>query len=93
MADGISNLCCGRQVSSILGVGPDSAFLNNDRLMRRLGMVYGAKNRWLGPKGPVTKDAIDAYTAGVNSYMTRYKIAISRLNIDYSIILPNTGQI
>jgi penicillin amidase len=33
----------GGRLSEILGPGPDSAYLNNDRTMRRMGMVFGAK--------------------------------------------------
>ena len=33
----------GGRLSEVLGVGKDSAILNNDRNMRRLGMVYAAK--------------------------------------------------
>ena len=58
------------RLSSILGVGPDSAFLNNDRKMRRLGMVYGAENKLAAAeKDSISKNAVDAYTAGVNSYI------------------------
>src|SRR5688572_16397758 len=58
------------RLASILGVGPDSAFLNNDRLMRRVGMEYGAKNAMArATQDPLTKSVTDAYTAGVNSYI------------------------
>jgi penicillin amidase len=31
------------RLSEVLGPGPDSAFLNNDRQHAGMGMVYGAK--------------------------------------------------
>lgn len=58
------------RLSSILGVGPDSAFLNHDRMLRRMGMVYGAQNSLASIEADQqSKSACDAYTAGVNSYI------------------------
>jgi penicillin amidase len=59
------------RLSEILGAGPDSAYLNNDRNMRRVGMVYGATRSLVEmEKDAETKSEMDAYTAGVNNYIT-----------------------
>jgi len=49
-------------------VGPQA--LGVDRYHRRMGMVYGAENTLKGiEKDPIMKNVVDAYTAGVNSYI------------------------
>lgn len=59
------------RLSEVLGAGPDSAYLNNDRIMRRVGMVYGARRSLEEmEKDPDTRAAMDAYTAGVNAYLS-----------------------
>lgn len=58
------------RLSEILGAGPDSAILNNDRTMRRLGMVYGAMNSLKAIEADSeSKSHLDAYTSGVNAYI------------------------
>lgn len=50
-------------------VGPKA--LELDRYHRRMGMVYGAENTLRGMmKDPVSKMVIEAYTDGVNSYIS-----------------------
>lgn len=64
------------RLSEILGAGPDNAYLNNDRNMRRLGMVYGAERSLAEiEKDPLTAKQVNAYTAGVNSYIEQLTIA------------------
>ncbi|HET7896315.1 MAG TPA: penicillin acylase family protein, partial [Flavisolibacter sp.] len=49
----------------------DPRLVNVDRLQRRMGMVYGAENMVQEmEKDPTTKAMLDAYTAGVNSYIS-----------------------
>jgi penicillin G amidase len=73
------------RLSEILGRGPDDALLNNDRLMRRLGMVSSAEKAVLEmEKNSLTKSITDAYTAGVNAYISQLKI--SDLPIEYKLL-------
>jgi penicillin amidase len=73
------------RLSEILGRGPGDAILNNDRQMRRLGMVVGAEKAVAEmEKNPTTKMMADAYTAGVNAYIT--KLAKSELPIEYKLL-------
>ena len=47
------------------------ALLNYDRLQRRMGMVFGAENMLTEiAKDPFSQKVLDAYTAGVNAYIT-----------------------
>lgn len=58
----------GGRLSEILGPGPDNIYLNNDRNMRRLGMVYGAEQSLEAmKKDPLTWEIIQAYSEGVNA--------------------------
>lgn len=73
------------RLSEILGAGKDSAILEFDRNMRRLGMVYAAKNSLLETnKDPLAKAACDAYTAGVNAYIDGMKE--SELPLEYKLL-------
>ncbi|TAL43551.1 MAG: penicillin acylase family protein [Chitinophagaceae bacterium] len=73
------------RLSEILGPGPDSAILNNDRNMRRLGMVYAAEKAVIETeKNPASKAACDAYTSGVNTYIENLKE--SELPIEYKLL-------
>lgn len=73
------------RLTEILGPGPDSAYLNNDRKMRRMGMVYGAKRSLAEmEKDPVTQSQINAYTAGVNSYLSQ--LTHSALPLEYRLL-------
>ncbi|MGZ8536525.1 MAG: penicillin acylase family protein, partial [Flavitalea sp.] len=58
------------RLSEILGVGADSAILNNDRNMRRLGMVFAARNSLRTIEQDAdSRISLDSYTAGVNAYI------------------------
>src|SRR5688572_20159982 len=51
------------RLASILGSGPNDAYLNYDRNMRRVGMQYGARRSLDSMENePATKSMIDAYT-------------------------------
>lgn len=69
------------RISEIVG---DKA-LGFDRQQRRLGMVLGAKNSLSAMEAdPVTKSECDAYTAGVNAYITH--LHESDLPIEYKLL-------
>src|SRR5690349_469508 len=73
------------RLSEILGPGPDSAILNNDRSMRRIGMVYGAKRSLEEmEKDRDTKNQLDAYTKGVNYYIEHMTQA--ELPLEYKLL-------
>lgn len=73
------------RLTEILGKGPEDAILNNDRLMRRVGMVSSAEKAVLEiEKNATTKAMADAYTAGVNAYITQ--AAASNLPIEYKLL-------
>lgn len=73
------------RVSELLGEGPNKNYLNFDRQMRRLGMVYGAEKSLIEmEKNSETKSACDAYTAGVNSYIESLKK--SELPLEYKLL-------
>jgi len=64
-------------------VGPKA--LNYDREKRRLGMVYAAEIALAEmEKDPVTKSETDAYTAGVNEYISHLKE--SELPVEYKLL-------
>jgi penicillin G amidase len=72
-------------ISQVLGPGKDSVYLNYDRSMRRLGMVNAAEVAESEiNKDPVSKAVQDAYTAGVNAYITNLKE--SELPIEYKLL-------
>ena len=73
------------RLSEILGVGPDSAILNNDRNMRRIGMVFGAKNSLREMESDEsTKIVLNAYTAGVNAFIEN--CTYSDLPLEYRLL-------
>ena len=73
------------RLSEVLGAGDDSVYLNNDRNMRRLGMTYGAENSLQEmEKDPDTKAQLDAYTAGINAYITR--LSNAELPFEYRLL-------
>jgi penicillin amidase len=73
------------RLSEILGAGPENAVLNNDRNMRRLGMVYAASNSLeVMEADTTTKTMLDAYTAGVNAYIDQ--ITSSSLPLEYRLL-------
>ena len=71
------------RISEILGRDP--RFLRHDREQRRLGMVYGAENAVKEiEKDPLSKAAVNAYTAGVNSYIG--SLTHSELPVEYKLL-------
>ncbi|HJS54265.1 MAG TPA: penicillin acylase family protein [Chitinophagaceae bacterium] len=69
------------RVSEIIG---DRA-LAYDRTKRRLGMVYAAENMLKEIEAnPLTKKAVDSYTAGVNVYINSLKE--SQLPVEYKLL-------
>lgn len=58
------------RISEIIG----SKALNYDRLQRRMGMVYGAEHSLESiMKDSVSREITEAYTAGINAWITRLK--------------------
>ncbi|MBO9573286.1 MAG: penicillin acylase family protein, partial [Chitinophagaceae bacterium] len=73
------------RLTEVLGPGPDSAYLNNDRNMRRVGMVYGAKKSLEEmEKDSLTAKQLNSYTAGVNSYIE--KLTVASLPLEYRLL-------
>jgi penicillin amidase len=73
------------RLSGVLGAGTDSAYLNNDRRMRRMGMVYGAeRSLQFMLRDDETRNNLEAYTAGVNSYIDR--LTVSQLPLEYRLL-------
>lgn len=71
------------RISEILGENPK--VLNFDREQRRLGMVYAAeKSLKVAEADPVTKEINDAYTAGVNAYISQLKE--SEVPLEYKLL-------
>ncbi len=72
------------RLSEILG-GKDPRILDVDRMMRRLGMVYAAERSLVEmEKDEVTKNACDAYTAGINAYIGT--LTESKLPLEYKML-------
>jgi penicillin amidase len=66
-------------------MGGDERFLQFDREQRRLGMVSGAENALREMEAsPETKSAADAYTAGVNAYIS--SLSEAELPVEYKIL-------
>jgi penicillin amidase len=73
------------RLSEILGVGPNNAYLNYDRNMRRVGMGYGARRSLDSmEKDPATKNMLNAYTAGVNAYINT--LPANELPLEYRLL-------
>lgn len=71
------------RVSEVLGSDP--RFLRHDREQRRLGMVYAAENSVKALEAdPPSKAAADAYTAGVNAYIS--SLTESQLPLEYKLL-------
>lgn len=71
------------RISEILGNDP--RFLRFDREQRRLGMVYGAEKAVTEIQNdPLSKTAVDAYTAGVNAYIN--SLTESKLPVEYKLL-------
>ncbi|MBO9683487.1 MAG: penicillin acylase family protein, partial [Flavisolibacter sp.] len=66
-------------------LGNDPRFINFDREQRRSGMVYGAENALKAfESDPVSKKVCDAYTAGVNAYIS--SLTESSLPVEYKLL-------
>ena len=62
------------RVSEVAGRGEDDKILNFDRKQRRKGMTYAAENSLkLMESDPTTKAILDAYTEGVNAFLSKLK--------------------
>ncbi|HUP13481.1 MAG TPA: penicillin acylase family protein, partial [Niastella sp.] len=73
------------RLSEILGAGPDNAYLNYDRNMRRVGMKLGARRSLdTMESDPETKTMLDAYTAGVNAYINN--LPANELPLEYRLL-------
>jgi penicillin amidase len=73
------------RLTEVLGPGPDSAFLNNDRKMRRMGMVYGAKRSLAKmEEDEETNGQLKAYADGVNYYIDH--LTQSDLPLEYRLL-------
>ncbi len=73
------------RLTEILGAGANNSILTHDREMRRLGMVYAAEKSLREiEKDPLSKESCDAYTAGVNSYISNLKT--SELPLEYKLL-------
>jgi len=71
------------RVSEVLGNDP--RFIRYDRETRRLGMVYAAENAVKEiEKDPVSKACANAYTAGVNEYISH--LTESELPLEYKLL-------
>jgi len=71
------------RLSEILGNKPE--IIKYDRLQRRLGMVYGAENALKEvAKDPFTQKVYEAYTQGVNAYIS--SLSKSNLPIEYKLL-------
>ncbi|HVZ56388.1 MAG TPA: penicillin acylase family protein [Chitinophagaceae bacterium] len=76
-------LAASGRISEILGNDP--RFINYDRETRRLGMVYAAENSLqVMEADPVSKAYCDAYTAGVNAYIS--SLTDATLPIEYKLL-------
>ena len=77
----LQTLAAAGRLSEVLG----EVAINHDREFRRLGMNYAAENALQEmEKDEQTKSACDAYTAGVNAYMT--KLTNSTLSVEYKLL-------
>lgn len=66
-------------------IGKNEKVLAFDREQRRLGMVYAAKNSMMeAQKDPLTKMAVDQYTAGVNAYIN--SLTTATLPFEYRLL-------
>lgn len=75
----------GGRLCEILGAGEDNVYLNHDREMRRLGMVYAAEKALQEMENDSsTKKDFDAYTAGVNAFIDQLKE--SELPLEYKLL-------
>lgn len=77
------NRAAAGRLSEVLG--NKTAIINYDRQQRRLGMVYGAENAVKEiEKDSYTKQIADAYTAGVNAYIST--LTESTLPLEFKLL-------
>lgn len=77
----LQTLAAAGRLSEVLG----EVAINHDREFRRLGMNYAAENALQEmEKDDQTKSACDAYTAGVNAYLTT--LTNSSLPLEYKLL-------
>ncbi|MDQ6815308.1 MAG: penicillin acylase family protein [Bacteroidota bacterium] len=74
------------RLSEIMGeASGGSNFLKIDRFFRRIGMVYAAEQSLKKMEAnPITKNATDAYTAGVNAYISSLKP--NQIPLEYKLL-------
>jgi penicillin G amidase len=73
------------RVSEVIGAGKDSAYLNYDRSMRRLGMISSAEKAVEEiNKNTTAKMQCDAYTAGVNAWIDQLREA--QMPLEYKLL-------
>lgn len=71
------------RISEVLG--NDARYIRFDRDQRRMGMMYAAEASLAeSEKDPMTKEVMDAYTAGVNAYIE--SLTESNLPIEYKLL-------
>lgn len=62
------------RLTEIIGRGPNEAVLKLDKEARRKGLNYGAEKSWAEmQKNPEIVKIINAYTAGINAYISQLK--------------------
>jgi len=73
------------RISEVLGPGTNNGFIKYDRGMRRLGMITAARRALEAVnEDPETKADCDAYTAGVNAYISG--LTASGLPLEYKLL-------
>lgn len=73
------------KISSILGPGKDSLYLNYDRNQRRLGMVYAAERATEEMlKNPIARTMVEKYTEGINQYIR--SLTYKNLPFEYKLM-------
>jgi penicillin amidase len=73
------------RISSILGVGEDSVFLNYDRRQRRLGLAYAAEKATREMlNDPVSRAMVEAYTHGINQHIK--SLTYKNLPLEYKLM-------
>jgi penicillin amidase len=71
----------GGRLSEVLGKG----LLSIDRFFRRLGMRYAAENSLKAAEADaVTKESMDAYTAGINAYIS--SLPENKIPLEYKLL-------
>ncbi len=75
----------GGRLTELVGRGPNDAVLKLDRQSRRQGMVMGAKNAQKeAMKNDSTRKVLQAYTKGVNAYIS--ELSYGDLPLEYKLL-------